>query len=310
VCIAAAFPLALLVTGAVQHWLHFGGESPACLIGVTAVLGVLASRWKGVGPAYVLAGMCLAVISLDVAATGPLHAASLLGYTIQTTGRYYGLPNASFSIYASSLLLVAAAVAGWRPTRVTATAASVVLVIGTAFLAAPWLGNDVGGFVTLLPVTVAAGWALFGQRFTRRTALVGSAAVVLAFIAVAAIEARTGGSHLSRAAAETASNRSGLRTTLTRRVNANFGLLVDQWWGFGSLALAVVGIVLLAPWRRFVDYLPPRSGLRVAALAILVTSIVGFLVNDSGPVVNVLCLVVLAPALALTALAGRLRIST
>ena len=305
-CIAAAFPFALLVTGAVQHWLHFGGESPLFLIAVTAALGVAASRLRGVGPVYAMAALCVAVIAVDVAATGPLHASSLLGYTIQTTGRYYGLPNASFSIFASSLLLVAAAVAGWQPTRVSATAAATVMAAGTAFLAAPWLGNDVGGFLTLLPVSIAATWALFGRRFTRRTLLIGAVAAALVFVAVAALEARSGGSHLSRAASETASNRAGLRNTLTRRVNANFGLLVDQWWGFGSIGLALIGLALLGRARRFADYLPPRSGLRVAALAVLVTSVVGFLVNDSGPVVNVLCIVVLAPALALTALAGRL----
>ncbi|HUR78626.1 MAG TPA: hypothetical protein VMZ22_11800, partial [Acidimicrobiales bacterium] len=86
---------------------------------------------------------------------------------------------------------------------------------------------------------------------------------------------------------------------------ANFGLLLSQWWGFGSLALAGVALTFLVPARRFLDYLPARSGLRACAVAILVTSIVGFLLNDSGPVVNVLCLVVLAPALALTALMGR-----
>ena len=304
-CIAAAFPLALLATGAVQHWLHFGGESPLFLVAVDTAIGVLAARWKGVGPVYVLAGLGALVIAVDVAATGPLHAASLLGYTIQTTGRYYGLPNASFSIFASSVLLLAAAVAGWRPTRVSATAAAMVMAVATAFLAAPWLGNDVGGFITLLPVSIAATWALFGGRFTRRSIVGGAVLAALVFVALAVLEARTGASHLSRAAAETTSNRTGLRNTLTRRVNANFGLLVDQWWGFGSLALSVVGITVLARARRCADYLPARAGLRVASLAVLVTSIVGFLVNDSGPVVNVLCIVVLAPALALTALAGR-----
>jgi hypothetical protein len=310
VCIAAAFPFALLVTGATQHWLHVGGESPLFLIAVTAAIGLGVSRCKGVGPVYVLAALCAVVIAVDVAATGPLHASSLLGYTIQTTGRYYGLPNASFSIFASSVLLVAAAVAGWHPSRVGATGAATVMAVGTAFLAAPWLGNDVGGFLTFLPVSIAATWALFGGRFTRRTVILGGVAVVVVFAALALVEARTGGSHLSRAAAETASNRGGLRNTLTRRVNANFGLLVDQWWGFGSLALAMVGLALLGRGRRFADYLPARSGLRIAALAVLVTSIVGFLVNDSGPVVNVLCLVVLAPALALSATSGSLRIST
>ncbi|MEY2472361.1 MAG: hypothetical protein QOK28_1690 [Actinomycetota bacterium] len=304
-CVAAAFPLALLVTGAVQHWLHFGGESPLFLVAVMAAVGLVASRLKGVGPVYALAALCVVVIAVDVAATGPLHASSLLGYSIQTTGRYYGLPNASFSIFASSVLLVAAAIAGWAPTRVGATGAATVMAIGTAFLAAPWLGNDVGGFLTLLPVSIAAAWALFGGRFNRKTVIVGGVVAALVFVAIAALEARSGGSHLSRAASETASNRAGLRNTLTRRVNANFGLLVDQWWGFLSIGLTLFVLALLARTRRFADYLPPRSGLRVAAIGVLVTSIVGFLVNDSGPVVNVLCIVVLAPALALTALAGR-----
>jgi hypothetical protein len=304
-CVAAAFPLALLVTGGVQHWLHFGGESPLFLVAVMAALGLVASRLRGVGPVYALAAACVVVIAVDVAATGPLHASSLLGYSIQTTGRYYGLPNASFSIFASSVLLVAAAIAGWAPTRVGATGAVTVMAIGTAFLAAPWLGNDVGGFLTLLPVSIACGWALFGGRFNRKTVIVGAIVAALVFVAIAALEARSGGSHLSRAASETASNRTGLRNTLTRRVNANFGLLVDQWWGFLSIGLTLVVLALLAWTRRFVDYLPARSGLRVAAIGVLVTSVVGFLVNDSGPVVNVLCIVVLAPALALTALAGR-----
>ncbi|HVT76111.1 MAG TPA: glycosyltransferase, partial [Acidimicrobiales bacterium] len=129
-CVAAAFPFALLVTGAIQHWLRFGGESPPLLVAVTVGLGVAAARLRGLAPVYALALACLVVISLDVAATGPLHAASLLGYTIQTTGRYYGLPNASFSIYASSLFLVAGALAGWQPTPTSASAAATVMAVG------------------------------------------------------------------------------------------------------------------------------------------------------------------------------------
>jgi hypothetical protein len=304
VCAMAAFPFAILVNGAVQHWWHAGGESPTLLVLLCLGLGALAARLRGIGPAYALAAATVATIVVDVAATGPLHAASILGYSIQTSGRYYGLPNASFAVFAASLFLVAAAVAGWEPNRVRATAATAVVGVGVVFVAAPWLGNDVGGTLTLLPIGLAAAWAWFGQRFTRRTVVVGAVASVAIFVMLALLEAASGGTHLGRAATSDAS----FLNTLTRRFDANFGLLVDQWWGFLSIALAVGSIAVL--WRpdRFADYLPTRSGLRIAALATLVASIVGFVVNDSGPVVNVLCLVVLAPAVALSSLAGSRRV--
>ncbi|MEY2426739.1 MAG: hypothetical protein QOI61_2311 [Actinomycetota bacterium] len=303
-CVAAAFPLATLFTGAMQHWWHRGGESPVVLALVAALIGLLAERLRGVGPVYLIAWLALGVIVVDVAATGPLHASSILGYSIQTTGRFYGLPNASFAVYAASLFLVAAAVRGARPTHVRATAGATVLAVGVAFVAAPWLGNDVGGVLTLLPVGAAASWAFFGRRLTRRALAVGVVGVLVLFAALVVVEAVAGGgTHLGRAASDSGS----LRNTLTRRVDANVGLLVDQWWGFLSIGLALFAAWALAVGRRWADYLPVQSPLRIAAVATLIASVVGFAVNDSGPVVNVLCLVVLAPAMALTALSGRVQ---
>lgn len=299
VCALAAFPLASLVTGALQHWWHTGGESVWVLTTVSLLLGAFADRWRGVGPASVLAVATLTLIALDVAATGPLHASSILGYSIQTTGRYYGLPNASFAVYAASLFLLAGAVAGWAPDRVRATGAAAVLAVGVAFVAAPWLGNDVGGTLTLLPIGLAAAFCWFGGRFTPRVVALGTGLVAAGFGALALVETLGGTTHLGRAV----SGDGALLNTLTRRFEANLGLLVDQWWGFVSLAGAAAVVVWLRRPERYLDYLPQRSGQRVAALAISAASVVGFVVNDSGPVVNVLCLVVLAPALALNALA-------
>jgi hypothetical protein len=252
---------------------------------------------------YAVAAIALGVLVVDVAAVGPLQSASILGYSMQTTGRFYGMPNASFAVFVGSLLLVVAAVAGRAPTVVRATAAAAVLAVALAFEAAPWLGNDIGGVLTLLPVGAACAWALCGRRFTPRVIALGAVGVVAAFAALTLLEAAFGGgSHLGRAAAAGAADHASLTNTLTRRFDANFGLLVSQWWGFLSLGLAVGGIVALAGQHRWRDYLPTRSPLRIAAVAVLAASILGFLVNDSGPVVNVLCLVVLAPALALTAL--------
>jgi hypothetical protein len=62
--------------------------------------------------------------------------------------------------------------------------------------------------------------------------------------------------------------------------------------------------VALVVQHRWTDYLPERMPLRTVAVAVLVVSLLGFAVNDSGPVVMVLCLVVLAPVMALTAIVG------
>jgi hypothetical protein len=304
VCVAAAFPLAILAQGGVQHWLHAGGESPGVLVLLTAALGASAAGLRRLRPVFALAWITVAVIAVDVAVTGPIHAASILGYTIQTTGRFYGLPNASFAVFAPCLILVAAGLAGDAPPRPRATAAVATLGAGVVFLGAPWLGNDVGGMVTMAPIAAALAWRFYGRRFTTRAVVTGAAALAVVGAGVVVAEAAlSGSSHLARTAREGAANHGSLANTLARRFDANMGLLVDQWWGFLCFALAAGAIYALAS-GKWPSGLRRGSPLRGGALAILVGSIVGFLVNDSGPVVTVLFLVVLAPPLALLALDG------
>ena len=301
-CVAAAFPLAILVTGAAQHWLHAGGESPLVLLFVCGGLGVAVATLPRVGPAYVLAALTAAVIAIDVAVTGPIHAASILGYSIQTSGRFYGLPNASTSVFAASLFLVAAGVVGRRPTVVRRSVGVAVLAVGVAFVAAPWLGNDVGGTLTLLPIGGATAWIFLGHRITGRAAVVGAALAAVTVLAYVGASAVFGGGHLGHAATEGAKDNATITNTLAHRFDSNFGQLFSQPWGFLCIALALYGIYAIVTRQRSVAFIPADPPLRAAAVAILVTSIVGFVVNDSGPGVIVLCEVVLAPALALLAL--------
>lgn len=298
---AAAFAPVLLLTGAIQHWLHFGGESPLVLVALCVGIGAWATRSRGLRPVYALAGAAASVIALDVAVTGPLHTSSLLGYSIQTSGRFYGLPNASFSVFATSVVLVATAVAGgWRskPSLTKAAGGATVLAVGCFVVAAPWLGNDVGGTLALVPVSAALSWSFFGRRIDRRAAWLGAGVVALGLVAVLALEAVAGGSHLSRAIGG-----GSFGTTLQHRLNANIGLLVDQWWGFLVFILVAVGLAGVAQ-RRLRDELPLDSPLRAGFVAALVLSILAFVGNDSGPVVSVLCVVVVTPVLALRAIDG------
>lgn len=299
VCMAAAFPVVLLLTGALQHWGHGGGESPAVLIGSCVALGAVGARWRGLTPLYVFAGGCVGVIALDVAATGPIHTASLLGYSIQTTGRFYGLPNASFAVFGASVVVAALAAAGGvrPPSPVRAIAGATVLAAGTAFVAAPWLANDVGGTLALAPVAAVMAWAFFGRRFSTRVVLVGAAILVLGLVMLLGAEAILGsGTHLSRALTG-----GGFRSTLEHRVNANVGLLLDQWWGFLVFGLAIAGLTGAALGRAQREA-PLGTPVRVGLVAGTALSLLAFIANDSGPVVSVLCVVVVVPVLALRAI--------
>ncbi len=303
ICTAAAFPLAILITGAMQHWWRAGGESPVVLMAVCALVGLVAARLRGLGPVFAIAGLVVAVIAIDVATTGPIHTASILGYSLPTTGRFYGLPNASTSVFVASLFLLAGATVGRAWTVVRAATGVAILGVGLAFVAAPWLGGDVGGTLALVPVVAATAWLFLGRRLTRRAVVVGSALSAAATVAFVAAQASLGsGTHLGRAATEGARDNAAVTNTIAHRFDANFGLLMSQWWGFGCLLLAAFGVYALARRGWFSDRLPPGSPMRVVAIAVLVFSVLGFVVNDSGPVVIVLCHVVLAPALALVAL--------
>jgi len=303
-CIAAAFPLATLLTGAIQHWLRGGGESPLLLGLVCGAVGLAVSGLGGLRPVVTLAALTVALIAVDVAVTGPIHAASTLGYSLQTTGRFYGLPNASTSVFVASLLLLAAGVIGSNPTIVRRIAGLSVLGFGVVFVAAPWLGNDVGGTLTLVPLGTVTGWCFLGRRLTARVVVGGAALAALAIAAYVAAGAASGSGHLGRAASEGVNDSSSITNTLAHRWDANVGLLVAQWWGFLCIALVLFVLERLVRHERYGDFLPLGSPLRVASVAVLVTSLLIFLVNDSGPVVMVLCLVVLAPIFALLALDG------
>jgi hypothetical protein len=174
-----------------------------------------------------------------------------------------------------------------------------------AFLAAPWLGNDAGGMLAMTPVAAGCAWAIWRRPITRRAVLGGSLAAFLTVAVVTAAEAVFGtGTHLGRVASRGVHDQSSFTTTILHRFDANFGLLVDQWWGFLCIVLALGALTALLLTRTWPDYLPLGSPLRAVTIGTLAVSLLGFLANDSGPVVIVLCLVVLAPAMALIALDG------
>ena len=215
----------------------------------------------------------------------------MLGYSLPGGGRFYGMPNSTFSLLAAATLLAAGLLVeryGRAALPGVATGFAVVVLLNCV----PGLGSDVGGLLTLTPVFGITWLALSGRRVRARDVAVLAAAAAVLLVVLAAVDvlrpddART---HLGRLAADVLDSGSApLWDAIARKESANFRLLVHSPW---SVALLVV---LLVPLMLRTSLSAP---MRVALGGNLALAVLGFAANDSGPVVVALALFYLPPLL-------------
>jgi len=260
---------------------------------VVAVAGRL-GRGRGLVPLVAVLGATLALITVDLGRGGALQLSSAFGGAAHSTGRFTGLGNTAFAIYATCALLAVSCARRRAPWMIG------LLVLVAAVDALPLLGADVGGAATLTPIfamTIAALWG----RLRRLT-------VVLAGVATAAVFGVAIVVDLSRPAES--------RTHLARfvtgggRSNSIGGKLaqnLDAYAAIPLLALVVaitLGFAFLV-WRgRFGLALPKGSPARIGVGAALAVALVGNILNDSGPIVTLIAMSVIGPALVVRAAAG------
>ena len=307
----AAFPLAALLLRALPFVPGMGDAGLAVLVALD--LAVVAVAWRArrrpLSPLSWIFAATVALLVADVATGARLQLAGILGYAPQSASRWFGLGNTAFGVLAGATLLLAGLHVAHAPRRREAWATAAALVAVVTFVdGAPFLGADVGGVVTLVPVGALALMALAGWRLTRRRAVVvggataGALGVLTAVDLLRAPEART---HLGRLASETLQGGDGsLFATLTRRAEVTIDVMTQNFWTAVTpvIAVLVLAVLLRAPWAR--TFLPHGTPLRVGLLAALAAGLVGMAVNDSGVIVVAMVMVSVGPVLALLALAG------
>ncbi|MEY2477180.1 MAG: hypothetical protein QOG87_2495 [Actinomycetota bacterium] len=307
---AAAFPLATFVARAIPGTTSLGGASVLLLIALS--LGIAAwalrSRRHPLSPLGWIMGATALVIVLDVATGSRLHTSSILGYSLQSAGRFHGIPNTTFAVLTACTLLGCAMHVQYAPRRREA-----LIAVALAFLlvivadGAPGLGDDAGGILALVPLFALTLYGFRGTKIRLRTlALIGVAtAVALALAAGVDLlrppEART---HLGRFAASLFDGNGSdvLGTTILRKQAANFRILTKSVWTWVIPAAALFLLYVLVWERRGSQLLPRGSAIRVGLIASLAGSMLGFATNDSGPVVIALFFVYIGPYLTLLAL--------
>lgn len=289
-------------------WWRAGASVGAHLLAVTgavalyaALTTVLALRgpWRkgALGPAGFVGFTTAAVLAVDCATGSRLVTSSLNGEQPVVAGRFYGLGNQEFALFATGSLLFAVAVAD-RLVRTGRRRAAVVVVavVGVAAtLVDGVLGSDFGGPPALLPAFGLLALVVAGVRITaRRVALLlGATALVLVAISVADWSRPADDqTHLGRFVQSVLDG--GAWQIIGRKAVQNAQILADSWLlvlvlgpAVVFLAVALARPAVLGPsgaavvQRAYERH--PVLGPGLASLLVLL--VVGFAANDSGAVV-------------------------
>ena len=271
-------------------------------------LGTLApGAFAALISSLLLAALTAVVIFYDAGYRAPIAFNGPLGMNAVVAGRFYGMSNTAFALAAASLLVTIASwsgplVAAQRRSNESRHAAAVALVAVPGVMAlildaAPEMGADIGGALTLVPALVALGAGLAGVRLGwRRWVAVGAAAVGIVLL-LGLIDFLFGGSstHLGGFFNQLLTGTAG--ATLTRKATALIAPFISNWLAVAALAVGV-SVIALIVWatRRAVREARQGNGpyawltgpgvlpqwLRPLGRALAVLVIVEVLVNDSG----------------------------
>jgi glucosyl-3-phosphoglycerate synthase len=284
-----AWPLTTWILRAAPGSAALGRWAVIAALAVDALVVLVALRLgrRGLAPLAIVVAATTALVTIDLGLGGPLQLSSAFGGAAHSAGRFTGLGNAAFAVYGACALVAVHCGRRRAPWMVA------VLVLVALADALPSLGGDVGGAVTLAPIFALTVAALWGRLSWRAVLLAGlaTAAVVGVALAVDLSRPEDARTHLARFVAG-----GGRSSSIGGKVAQNLG----TYAAIPALALVVaiaVGFAVLL-WRgRFRRVLPPGTPARIGVTAAVALSLIGNLLNDSGPIVTLLVLSVLAPAL-------------
>jgi hypothetical protein len=296
--VAAAVPAATFLANLLPWW-RFPVPMPAIVVSVALFVALIAAvallgPWSRrlMGPLAVVSAATLLVLALDVMTGSRLQISSLMGLQPVVGGRFYGMGNVTFALFATSALLLCIAVADHyvRAGRPRVAAASVLVIGGAAVVVdgAPFWGADGGGPPALLPGLAYLVLAILGVRMTWRRGLLIAGVTVALFLLVGFLDwlrPSDSRSHLGRFIQAILDG--GALDIVQRKLEQNLAIL------FGSIltilvpiALAFVIYILARPtsWgsqalQRSYERAPV---LRPGLIALLITLTIGFAINDSG----------------------------
>ena len=240
-----------------------------------------------VDPLVATLGIIVAVLSIDIVIGGPLQFNTVFGYTPTVAGRFSGMGNPAFSMFAAASIMLAALIA-YRIGGRRGVWFGIALLVWTVILdGSPLWGQDVGGALALIPSVCVTAWMLLGLRVRVRTAVMWGVATVLAVIGLGLLDLSrpaTERTHLGRLLADVRDNGfDAFQTVVLRKLDANLSVLASSIWTLMlPVVFAFVAFVFWrAPWRlRTIAERIPQE--RAAVAGLITAMLLGFALNDSG----------------------------
>ncbi|HET7477652.1 MAG TPA: hypothetical protein VFJ97_16720 [Dermatophilaceae bacterium] len=309
--VAAAVPVSTFLANLLPWW-----RSPVPLLAVTAAVGLfvaalsalaLLGPWRRrlLGPLAVVCVATVSVLALDVMKGSRLQVSSLMGLQPVVGGRFYGMGNVTFALFATATLLLCIAVAD-RLTRTSTRlrAGAAVAAVGLAAVVVdgfPSWGADFGGPPALLPGLAYLLLAVLGVRLTwRRAVLVlgGTAAFLVAIGVLDWLRPSDSRSHLGNFVQAVLDG--GAYDIVARKAAQNLAILTGSFLTLLiPVGLVFVILVLARPtsWgARALESAYERAPLlRPGLVALLVTALIGFALNDSGTAIPAVAATVALP---------------
>ena len=305
----AAWPLATFVMRIAPSLYSYGaGTFLVCWVVAGAVAyAVSRLRTHTLDPVLALCSLTAFTLVADLATGAHLQYGSFFGYAPTTAPRFTGIGNASFALLGGATVVIGTALVARSADRSLAlwTGGAVATVVVLAD-GAPWMGADVGGILTLVPVLCLMFWSLSGRRVRWHTiglALLASAAVLGAAVAIESLRDPGQRTHIGRFFLSSGDG-TVVQDTLTRKWSTNMKVLRRSPLAWAVPLVAGVGFVAVASGRAWRRVLPLGSPERTGVTATLAMGFVGWILNDSGVVVLALASVFLGPYLLLLAQAA------
>ena len=294
---SAAAPLAMLLAAGPAS--SSGGQLVAavlvCEAGLMALVLVLRRRLP---PLLTVLAATSGVILADLLTGGGLLARCLLGDFVNTGVRFYGIGNEYEGLILGASLLVPfwlqAALgpelvtfgrSGWR--------AAILWPVTFAAVAAPALGADFGGALSLGIAYAAGAWLASGRRLRPPQVLAGGLLLMLLALGVVALDLmRPAGarSHVGELAAQVLRGDTGrIADVVGRKLLMNVRMVLTPYSLVGLAAVAALGgICYHRVASRVRDSLASRPLLRAGSGAALLGAAAAFAFNDSGIVAGAL----------------------
>ena len=321
----AAIPVSTFLANLTPWW---RASTPSATLAAAVVVWVLVISaialvppWRdtALAPLGIVAAITAVALCVDIAAGAQLQLSSLMGPQALVAGRFYGFNNTAFALVAAASILLAVAVADPLVARGRrGLAAGVVVLVGvvvTALDGLPSIGADFGGPPALVPGFAILALLTAGIRLTWwRTlgVLGGGIATVTAFAVADYLRPADSRTHLGRFVETVLGG--GAWQVVQRKLAQNLSVL-----GGGVVALLVVAglvVVVVVLGRLLRRALTAPDGgsygwlsagvplkqlgtdtpmLRPGLIALAVTMIIGFVLNDSGIVIPALGIAVAVP---------------